>query len=600
MNKHIVVIDTGVEINHPVIDKNRIQSTFSVVKDHETNSYKMINDSSDNIGHGTAVLGILIKECDNNVRFTVIKIFNNDEVASIEMLCYALNYIYSYIECDIINVSLGTNTYNKNLEKICQKITDKGIIIISAFSNDGCISYPAGFDGVLGVDISSQCKNKFDYYYVENSPVNIIGMGVNHRVAWINSSYTIRQGASFSTPYVTAIIAKLICGLNSLDEVLDELKRKAIKIVNNFYVPKRLKIKSNQKIAAFPYNKEIHSLVNFAEIIDGTLVDIYDNKYFRNCGKTVTNFIGTQKYVIKNINNIDWGSFDLLVIGHINEIELSLKQNIKKVLLEQCLINNKNVFCFDSLQVNESYYSLFRKKGLELLVPSNVPDIYNKGGRLYMIKTPVLGVMGTSNQQAKFTLQLHLRKKLVEIGYQVGQLGTEPSSALFGMESTVHFGYQGTVRKDGIIFVEHINSELHLIDKMNKDIIIVGNQAGTVPRFAYNIEHLRVPELEFLLATNPDCVILCVNIYDDQDYIDRTINAIENIIDTKVIAIAVSPMSYKGDWYLMNEKKTLLDEHKMNDAISALTKRFRIPAVPILGEDNIEKIIQCIISFFGG
>lgn len=600
MKKHIVVIDTGVEIDHPVIDSKRIKSTLGVKKDNNSNSYKMVNECIDQIGHGTAVLGILTQECDYDINFSVIKIFGNDEATSIEMLFFALNYVYEHIECDIINTSLGTNIYDKNLESICKKITDKGIIIVSAFSNDGCISYPAGFDSVLGVDISSQCKNKFDYYYVENSPVNIIAMGVNHRVGWKQSSYTIRQGASYSTPYITAIIIRLLSESNSIDEALEKFKNNSIKIINYDNYTSRIKIKSDQKIAAFPYNKEIHSLVNFAEMINGELVDIYDNKYFRNCGKTVTNFIRSKKYIIKNIEDIDWNSFDLLIIGHIKEIELSLKQDIKKTLLEKCLKHNKNVFCFDSSKIEESFFPLFKEKGLELILPSNVPDIYNKGGRLYMMKTPVLGIMGTSNQQAKFTLQLFLRKKLIELGYKVGQLGTEPSSAIFGMESTVHFGYHGTVKKDGIIFVEHINNELHFIDKMDKDIIIVGNQAGTVPRYAYNIDHLRIPELEFLLAANPDCVILCVNIYDDRDYIDRTINAIENIIDTRVIALAVSPMMYKGDWYLMNEKKTLVSEEKMNDIIDEFKRHFNIPAIPILGENNIKKLTQYIIDFFGG
>lgn len=51
---------------------------------------------------------------------------------------------------------------------------------------------------------------------------------------------------------------------------------------------------------------------------------------------------------------------------------------------------------------------------------------------LYRISTPVLAVCGTSSKQGKFTLQLELRKRFCEMGYKVGQIGTEPNSLLLG------------------------------------------------------------------------------------------------------------------------------------------------------------------------
>ncbi|MDE6947171.1 MAG: S8 family serine peptidase [Anaeroplasmataceae bacterium] len=602
MNRNIVVIDTGVDTSHSCFNGCAISKKLSVVKNMNGDNYEMSTECKDSIGHGTAVMGILTRECPKEVAFTIIKVFDKSEQTSIEMLVYALNYILRNISCDIINISLGTSIYDENLEKICKQIRDKGIIVISAYSNDGCISYPAAFDSVIGVDISSKCKNKRDYIYICNSPVNILGMGGNHRLAWKDSKYMIRQGASFTTAYVTAIILGFLIEKNNPKEIVSELKRNAIKVVDGETVKdskKEIIWNMGRRIAVFPYNKEIHSIVNFSEMIDGNLVDVYDSKFFRNCGKTVRNFEGSNQYTIKNIDKIDWEKFDILVIGHIAEIEAAINEKIKRQLLEGCLFNHKDVFCFDDVGIEENDYENFSNAGLKLMIPNKNVSKYNKGGRLYLIGTPVVGIMGTSNQQCKFTLQLWLRKKLIEVGYDVGQLGTEPASVLFGMDGTIHFGYSGTVVKEGTFFVEYINEEIHKIDQKNKDIIIVGNQAGTVPRFAYNVNHLRLMELEFLLAANPDCVVLCVNIYDDLKFIFRSIQTIENIIDTKVIALAISPMVYKSDLYLMNEKKTLADDKEIKSFQTLLAEKFHIPAYPILQEDNVENILNCIIEYFG-
>ena len=601
MNKRIIVIDTGIDINHPVFKNCNVLKTMSVVKCMDGSYYEMSKECDDNIGHGTAVMGILSRECPEDVEFIVIKIFENDEQSSVEMLIYTLNYIFLNISCDIINISLGTNIYDVNLEKICRRIQEKGIIIVSAYSNDGCMSYPAAFDSVIGVDISSKCKTKKDYIYICDSPVNILGMGGNHRLAWKDSKYTIRQGASFTTPYISAMILKFLEENNSFSEIMSKLKDNAIKVIEGRTKENTYEefVWDGSKIAVFPYNKEIHSIVNFSEMIKGILVDIYDSKYFRNCGKTVHNFEGSAEYKIKNIEDIDWESFDVLVIGHINEIEGAINKDIKRQLLDGCLLNKKDVLCFDDIGILDEDYQNFNNINLKLMVPNKNIIRYNKGGRLYMIKSPIVGVMGTSNQQCKFTLQLLLRKKLLEIGYNIGQLGTEPASMLFVMDSTIHFGYSGTVNKEGSNFVEYVNETIYKIDKKNNDIIIVGNQAGTIPRFAYNVAHLRLQELEFLIATNPDCVVLCVNIYDDIDFIQRSILTIENVIDTRVVAIAISPMEYKSDWYLMNEKKTLAADDKIFSFQKVLNRRFNIPAYPILSGDNIENIASCIINYLG-
>ena len=47
---------------------------------------------------------------------------------------------------------------------------------------------------------------------------------------------------------------------------------------------------------------------------------------------------------------------------------------------------------------------------------------------------------------------------------------------------------------------------------------------------------------EFLIATNPDIFILCVNYEDDVSYIMRTIHYVEGLVDAKLVGLVMYPL----------------------------------------------------------
>lgn len=49
------------------------------------------------------------------------------------------------------------------------------------------------------------------------------------------------------------------------------------------------------------------------------------------------------------------------------------------------------------------------------------------------------------------------------------------------------------------------------------------------------------------MGTLPDAVVLCVNPFDDRDYIRRTIQFIESATEGKVIALCLFPMELKSE-----------------------------------------------------
>lgn len=218
--------------------------------------------------------------------------------------------------------------------------------------------------------------------------------------------------------------------------------------------------------------------------------------------------------------------------------------------------------------------------------------MYNKVGKLFSIQSPVLGVFGTSQRQGKFTLQLLLRKWFIDKGYEVGQLGTEPESILFGMDEIFPFGHESTVNLSGEDSIEYLNLLMHQIDARGKELIIVGCQSGLIPANYFNVHQFTVSQINFLMGTLPDIVILCVNKFDEVDYIKRTIGAIESIVDCKVIALAMSQIV--SDSFF---RKHMADEEELRKCATKLYDAIGIPVFQIK-EDEVDeignKIIECL------
>ncbi len=132
----------------------------------------------------------------------------------------------------------------------------------------------------------------------------------------------------------------------------------------------------------------------------------------------------------------------------------------------------------------------------------------------------------------------------------------------------------------------------------NKDIIIVGSQSGTLPYDTGNICHITVPQFGFLMGTQPDCVVLCVNPYDDIELINRTINFIESTVNCKVVAIVVFPMVIQNDWRGMYGAKEQLSEIHYLEIKDKYLKTFRLPVYMLGNQIDMVNLINVVTDYF--
>ena len=577
---NIAIIDSGTK-DYENITKGY---NFRVKGDNEI---IIENNFHDTYGHGTAVYSI-IKKNNEECNYYIFKVIDQNDTIDEKIICTALEYIFNNLDIDIINMSLGTVSLSDDrMYNICKRLYDKGVILVSAFDNEGAISYPAAFDCVIGVDGSDLCRKVDDFIFYEDKILNVAAKGGMQRVKWCEPDNIIVKGSSFACAHATNKIVNIYKnGIKSFEEILEYFKSIAIQIIA--YEEKEEKVFEYKidRAVIFPFNKEMHNFVRYPELLDFKVMEVYDTKYSSNVGRKTTDVMidkSVKEYCIKNIDDIKWDLFDTLVIGHTEKLLSYIgKENIVDSLIKEAINRGKNIYSFDRIDKaeykNDNIY-------FPAVIDKYLPPL--REGKLFYINKPVLGIFGTSSKQGKFTLQLELRKRLIDEGYQVGQLGTEPNALLFGLDCVYPVGYNRMVCLDEEEQIRYLNYKMNEIADGN-DLIIVGSQSGTVPYEYKNTSYYTYEQVNFLMATNPDAVVLCINYYDEINYIRRSINVIEQLGECKVLGLVVFPMIPEQTWKGMYGKRRKIRGTEAEE-INAY----------ILGDSNdMKELMNKIIGFF--
>lgn len=593
-NISIAIIDSGIDASNKIFKNANL--TY-------------LNDCIDKEGHGTAVTSI-IHSLVPDANLYIYNLFDNGGCVNTDDLINALKYIYSYGYIDIIHLSCGVVACDNisELYEICSQFVNRGSILVAAFDNEGAISYPAAFDNVIGVDITLHSRSGMDYIYLENRAINILGPGCVQRLPWMNATYKYVAGSSFAAPYITSIVAKFLeNGIVGLQNIKNALKDKAYQVwqhdIDFNRCMQQPDISSINKAIILPFNKETHSLVAYQSLLPFQIQGVYDVGISKHIGKRVSDILQYTdcSLQIDSENSINWKSdFDTVILGHVNVISSITKRNILAEVLKKCIAFDKNIYCFDSLSEYSSQVQSLAQKGHWAFCPTvdstDVDPTFMT--KLYGITTPVIGVFGTSTKQGKFTLQLALKQKMSEMGYQVGSLGSEPSAFLFGFDFTYPMGYECSVYISGADAIKTLNRFMHEIDQKKDDIIIVGSQSQTIPHNMGNTNFYPIAQYEFLLGTEPDAIILCINPYDEVPYIRKTIDFLQSYINTKVVAFSLYPRQRDFEWSIGGSLSQIIDRNKLESRRSFYYHEFGIPCF-ILGDDlELENLIEHVTDFF--
>ena len=585
----------------------------------------------DMIGHGTACIGVIHSKAPN-VEFLPVKIFESELITAMDILCKAIYWCVKH-HCHIVNLSLGTLDESDSdiLKNACDFAHKHQTFIVAATSNDGQPSIPASFPNVFGV-AGGKVNGKFDYFYDPHEKIQFVARGDRQRLDWLGGKQIFMGGSSFAAPHISGLIALIIekyggITFNDLTEILQRhsLSQCPELVDSSTYamsgmprsrsdVSIRDLNKANtpgwiEEAVVFPYNKEMHGLVRFRELLPFRITRVADVVGKRTIGKDCGEVIGgaeSNLIIQQNLEDcLQYG--DTLVLGYLDEISRIKKRDVLQESLELALKHNKNVYSLSSI-ANKQYESIskaFEEKHLHYAAPTIDFATYETLTKTYDWRSksqkPVVGIFGTGPQQGKFTAQLALRKQLQKIGYKVGQLGTEHQSALFDFDFTFPNGYDGhqSIQIPMDLHIPLLNSAMVGIEQSDPDIIIVGGQSGIIPHNFYEkSQSYTLPSLILLFGTVPDAYILLVNSIDESEFIQENIRVLESLGKGKVILLVFSNKKKIVNHTVNTVVSQPLCREEICQTILNLESTHRIPATEIVSAEGRKKMTDVVIDFF--
>ncbi|MBT7858736.1 MAG: DUF1611 domain-containing protein, partial [Gemmatimonadetes bacterium] len=393
-----------------------------------------------------------------------------------------------------------------------------------------------------------------DLVYCPDQPIQCLARGDRQRVRWRDGNDRMAGGSSFAAPRVTAMVAAILsenleADLAAVHHLLRDRAGHVQEADREAPDRKPTICPTGTRAALYPYTKEMHALVRFRDLLSFGITGVADPPGRRCVGRDAGEVLHLPPVGVTISASLPRAleDADLLVLGYVRKLGAIQRRDVQAEAVSQALDVHADVFGFEEIDC-EGHATLHRRAS-DLGRRLRSPGVGMDDARVWLatpsadgpVDRPVLGVFGTSSAQGKFTLQLALRRELLKRGYRVGQLGTEHHAELFGLDISFPMGYDSRVELPVEYWPEYLDRRLrHLCAQRQPDVLVVGSQSGTVPYDIHDPRTLTLSTLAFLLGTKPDACILVINAIDEADYVQSTIQTLESLSQTRVIALAVS------------------------------------------------------------
>ncbi len=610
----VAIVDSGLVPNHPKIGLVAGGISLTIGPD---GSIRYSDNHADCAGHGTACAGIVRRKAPAAALYSV-RIFDESLQADSRLLIAAIEWALEQ-GMDIINLSLGTTdvAQRDTLARICQQAAAQGVLTVAAEHEESRESYPAHLPQVIGVG-AGPLQDLYDYYYRQGAAIECIARGDLQRLCWLDPPEVMLAGTSFAAPHITGLLA-LIRQAHpsaSLAQVREILRNHALPEAACASVPKTAPLPRAedpfayiQKAALYPYNKEMHSLVRGRDLLGFEIVGVGDPVGKGLVGQDAGEAIGLPPAGLPIAPSLTAAlrGADTLILGYMDQLSRIRKRDLLREAVQTAIDQSVHVFSLSALPC-EQYADLYEQataKRLNLYYPSlsakEIVQTLRSEMHQPQVDVPVLAVTGTSSQQGKFTLQLALRRRLLELGYRVGQIGTEHHSALFGMDCAFPMGYAASIEMPLDYYAPYLDAKMREINQRERpDLILVGTQSGTIP---YNLEEQQthtLPTLAFLMGVKPQACLLVVNSVDPDSYIQNTIDGIRALCQAPTLLLAISDQAkhIRTAYGRTSIKPQPMTAAEVRDKLNRLEQTFGLPAVSIADEADIHRAIEVVINHF--
>lgn len=211
----------GQGIKVAIIDSGgKTSSDITWVEGKRVNDNITDDNYIDTNGHGTAVSGIIGAVADNNTGgagiapecdMYMLKVVSDAGKITTYSQAVAVGRAVEIYDVDVINISIGGVNYSEYYENSINQALKNGVAVVCAAGNDGLGAslYPAAYKGAISVAATNRSGSRasLSNYGPEiryGAPGEKVGL------EWLDSSYSIEDGTSFSAPIISGMIAVIL------------------------------------------------------------------------------------------------------------------------------------------------------------------------------------------------------------------------------------------------------------------------------------------------------------------------------------------------------------------------------------------------------
>lgn len=202
----IAVIDTGIS-STAISSKNLVEGKNYILPN---------NSTEDDIGHGTAVAGIIVGLCPTAELVPLVYYSKSGDDRAVKgdlpMLAQIIRDAVDIYGCRIINISSGARVDTPTLRDAVAWAEQRGVLVVSSAGNDGndTVYFPGAFSTVLCIGTVNDAKDGPAFFSNCYKGVDLLALGL--RLATVNPKGEAVKvnGTSFSTAWVTGVAAAML------------------------------------------------------------------------------------------------------------------------------------------------------------------------------------------------------------------------------------------------------------------------------------------------------------------------------------------------------------------------------------------------------
>ena len=203
----VAVIDSGGDFNNPYLTGRILGGTDC------TGSLYGVQDTT---GHGTKVASVIVCSTPEYVKVLPVKVKNDKGLSTFLAVQTGMEYAIAH-GVDIINLSLGVPVGGW-LDTQIEQAEAAGIVVVAATGNEGLprngsipYNYPARHSKTVAVGSVNRDKEWSDF----SNYGDFVDFAAPGEMIWAPTlsghSLTTVNGTSFSSPYVAAAFADIMC-----------------------------------------------------------------------------------------------------------------------------------------------------------------------------------------------------------------------------------------------------------------------------------------------------------------------------------------------------------------------------------------------------